>query len=166
MVLKYLIPFDRVTIDSPLSLQEARSRLAASLEPKQFRFFYSGTKELEGTMTPHGFRVSRILRGRNSFNAQAIGEIDPAPRGSRIRVHLRMPIFVIIFCLAWMSFPLGLVAVINGRFLEPLHDSTFQPAALLPLGMVAFMVLITNLGFWSSATKLKSDLRRIFQAGA
>ncbi|ESQ89858.1 hypothetical protein ABAC460_11185 [Asticcacaulis sp. AC460] len=32
MILKYLIPFDRFVVDSPLSSQEARRRIEASLQ--------------------------------------------------------------------------------------------------------------------------------------
>lgn len=166
MILKYLIPFDSFVIDSPLSAQEARERLAAVMQPKKYlRLFSQDGGELEGVMTVHGFRANRIPRGRNSFNAQAIGEIDPAPGGCRIRVHLRMLIFIYAFMTVWLSGVAGFM----GLSLQGLQDLVTTgrgdiTLVAIPAGMLCFGVALTNFGFWTSANKLKASLRAVFKA--
>jgi len=166
MILKYLIPFDRFTIDSSLSAQEASRRLQAVMKPKTyFRLFSTDGGELEGVMTPRGFRVNRIPRGRNSFNAQVIGEIDPAPGGCRIRVHMRMLVVIYAFMAVWLCGVASFMGL-SPQTLQNLittgrGDITF---AAVPTGMLCFGVALTNFGFWTSANRLKASLQTLFQA--
>lgn len=71
------IPFD----DVATTLRRRVIKPAWFLEPDDKHLF-------SGSVSPSGFRVQRLIHGRNSFNPVLFGRFSPTPTGTRIRVLL------------------------------------------------------------------------------
>ncbi len=159
-MLKYLIPFTSFTIHASLSSIDALAALQAIVEPKKFRLFDRGEKPFEGTAESGRFTIRRLIRYRNSFLPVVSGVIQPAPGGSTIRITMRPMIFVMIFCVFWLS---GVLSI-GGVLLSQLSWSNIQanPMGLIPVGMVVFFLILVNGGFWFEANKQRKMLTNVF----
>ena len=69
MFLKFLIPFDRTVLRSPLSANLALKALKARVEPNSPRIFETrNTDNFHGVINDPGFRIKRIIGYRNSIS--------------------------------------------------------------------------------------------------
>lgn len=162
MILKYLIPFDRFVIRSPLSSAAAGEALQAVVEPRKFLRVGAGSRDFEGEVENGHFKIARQINYRNSFRPVVAGTIEPAPGGSVIRVTLRPSIFVMIFCLVWLNFVVSVgTSLVQQTSLAELQAN---PVVLMPFGMVIFFLVIINGGFWTEANKQRHMLKTLFNA--
>jgi hypothetical protein len=97
-------PFERLTIETPLTPEEARQRLAEVVEPKRlFRFFSRDHKPYQGDLDGYHFEVTRIIHYRNSFLPVIKGEIRSGLGGSVIDITMQPHLFAIIFMTLWFG---------------------------------------------------------------
>jgi len=97
--LKYIIPYDRATIDSPLDGQEAAGRLrAASVKRHWVRLLAAVPGTFEGTVdgerftvltSAEGYKVLGFARIRNLGRPVCSGRILPHAAGCRVEVRMR-----------------------------------------------------------------------------
>ncbi len=74
---------------------------------------------------------------------------------------MRLHIFVIVFLCFWCgSVGLGCIAILTKSF----GNSEFNPATLIPFGMLLFAYGLTMGAFKFESNKSKKDLQRIFEA--
>jgi hypothetical protein len=161
MIFKYLIPFDRFVIHSPMSPTDALQALRSVVEPGKFlRFSTAGAKAFQGTVDVSGFRITRIIGYRNSFLPVIVGTVTPAPGGSLVRIHMRMIVFVMLFCCVWLT---GVVSI-GGNLIwrTSWAQVQAQPICLMPVGMMLFFLVLVNGGFWLEARKQKRMLTSLF----
>ena len=96
------------------------------------------------------FRVRRDIRYRNSFLPLVWGRIVSGRRGSRVRVTVFMQPLVAAFMAVWFY---GLGSVTVSLLEEP--DTGPRWAALFPLGLLLFGVVVISIGFFSEAIKAR-----------
>jgi hypothetical protein len=161
MIFKYLIPFDRFVIHSRMSVVEAVQALRATVEPRKlFRLSFSREKPFQGEVTGAGFRISRIILYRNAFLPAINGTIEPALNGSLIHIRMGLGPFTTLFSIVWLS---GVGLIGSSLLLQVSWRLILaQPLMLMPMGMVAFFLLLANGSFWTEAGKQKKMLAGVF----
>ena len=158
-----LLPYDKFSIETSLSPQEAVARLSAAVEPRRFWRFGAGKRAFEGELGPREIRIRRLITYRNSFLPEIRGTIVPTERGSRLDATLRLHGFVLAFLVVWCAFAFiiggGIVAgaLVSG---ESIGD------ALVTLGIVAFAWALTSGAFTFEARKARTILRGLLGADA
>jgi hypothetical protein len=156
-----ILPYERLTIETTLTVEDAQRRLAEAVEPRKYArwTFQTGSKPFEGSITGEQFQISRVISYRNSFLPQISGRIRQGPQGATIEATLALHVVVMIFMAVWLLGVgcAGLVAVSS-----VFSASRFEPMGLIPIGMFVFGVLLCTLGFKFEAEKAKSQLRQLF----
>ncbi|NJS11779.1 MAG: hypothetical protein HC789_16110 [Microcoleus sp. CSU_2_2] len=161
---KSLLPFERLTIPTTLKLSEVLERLDEAVEPpKMFRMnllFRRPNKPYEGTISGNTFKISRIIRGRNSFLPVIEGEIHPESFGCSIAIKMSLYKVVLIFTIYWLS--------ITGSFwilalLAWLVDRSVGPIFLPILGMFIFGWLLCLIPFKIEAKMTTKFLFNLFR---
>ena len=156
-----VLPYEHLTIETTLAVEEAQRRLAEAVEPrKNVRWpFQSRSKPFEGSITGEQFAISRVIGYRNSFLPRISGRIHQGSTGATIDITLALHPVVMIFMAVWL---LGVgcagFAVMNVGF----RAGTFEPSSLILIGMFVFGVLLCTLGFNFEAAKAKSLLKQLF----
>jgi hypothetical protein len=159
------LPTENITYKTKLKEEEIVGRLSDLIEPEKafrFRIFSSGlTKPYEGQIKGGTFDIKRIIGYRNSFLPRINGIIEKDDDGIRIKVKMRLHIFIIVFLCFWCGVVgLACVAILTLSF----GDSEFNPATFIPFGMLLFAYGLTMGAFKFESNKSKKDLQRIFEA--
>jgi hypothetical protein len=136
--------------------------LANQVGPGGFQWKSDG-KPFRGTTDAAGFKVTRVIRYRNSFLPVVSGRIQAQGTGSRVHVDMRLHTLVAAFMTFWLG-AVGLFAVaFAAQFL--LYPGETDPVMLLaPLAMFALGWALTTFGFWFEAARQERMLRGIFEA--
>jgi len=158
-----LLPYQKLLFNSPLSREELTRRLAREVSKSRWGFalFERRTELFEGTITSEGFKVSRIIRYRNSFLPVISGNFSPTANGVRVDVTLRLHRAVLAFSVVWFSFVVLGAAAVALELLRSRHPESF-----MPLAMLAFSYLLVTLSFGFEARKARRLLGEIFEAEA
>ncbi|WP_113638776.1 hypothetical protein [Nubsella zeaxanthinifaciens] len=159
------LPAENIIYKTRLKEDELIRRLSDYIEPeKTFRFgvFGSGsTKSYEGQISGQAFNIKRIISYRNSFLPRINGVIERDFDGLTIKVKMRLHIFVIVFLCIWCGgVGLGCLAFLMQAF----SKSEFNPATIIPFGMLIFAYALTMGAFKFESNKSKKDLQTIFEA--
>jgi|SRR5215469_5992326 len=130
------LPFERLTLRSELRSDEVYSRLAAAVEPVRWitNPFSRDHKPSEGEITSSGFKITRMIRYRNSFRPIVTGRIRDEGAGCVIEIILRLNVIVAVFMALWL-------AVVTGgaiRTLAEVSQGRSAVPALILFGMSAF----------------------------
>ncbi len=159
-----LLPYRKFVFESPLSIEEMIRRLTLEVANRHYGWQWSErrTEKFEGTVSADGFRISRIIRYRNSFLPVIDGRIRPLVKGVRVEVTMRLHIAVLIFSVVWLSF-VGLGAA--GVASQLLTTGKAEVWMLIPCGMMLFYYLMVTIGFGVEAHKASKLLRVILEAG-
>ena len=154
-----LVPFDWWNLDSKLSPAELLARLEALVEPEKLLRLGAGgpTRPFEGEVTPQRFSISRIIRSRNAFLPQLVGQVVPTPTGSRLEVLLRPRLVTLGFLSSSLMF-LGMVGlgVLRVRGLS-------DPGAFGPLLLFALGYTVTVTAFSSEAKRARALLEPVLR---
>ena len=159
--MKYLLPFENITYKTKLSSEETLNKLSEIIEPKKtFRmtgiFGSSNHKPYEGSIYRNTFNINRIISYRNSFLPRIHGKVEKDFNSTKINVKMRLHTGVIIFMFIWCGLVGGIGCLIAAStFLNSEH---FEPAALIPFGMLIFAYAMTTGGFKYESAKSKKDL--------
>ncbi|WP_254568061.1 hypothetical protein [Oscillatoria sp. HE19RPO] len=157
-----MFPSQRFTITTYLSPEDVQKKLVAVVEPPpqgiQFQWKRSD-KLYRGKIGEHSFKIAKIIYHRNSFLPQIEGRIKAHGRGSQIEIEMKLHIAAIIFMCVWLS-TIGQVALLS---LFALFQDDFEPAFLIPLGMVIFGIALPWVGFLPQAKASKDFLIELFQ---
>jgi len=108
-----------IVFESPLSLEEATTRLEREItpptvrsewrRPMERRMFEKRPQSFIGTFADDRFHVVRLTRGRSSIRPWVDGTLSRSTRGCRVAVQLKMPTVALV---AWTPFILLGVAAI------------------------------------------------------
>lgn len=121
-----LVPFQRVTIDSsldPIALH------AALVESRAERLWW-------GTVKPNTFRLTRRIKGRNTYNPWLLGEFIPEGNGTRISVIYTLHPVALIFMLGMIGWIEYLALRANDPFWIPLAIFAAFHALMYFIGFV------------------------------
>jgi hypothetical protein len=156
-----VLPYERLTIETTLAVEEAQRRLAEAVEPRQYvRWpFQPRSKPFEGSITGERFEISRVIGYRNSFLPRISGQIRQGSIGASIDVTLALHPVVMIFMIVWL---LGVGAAGLVFASVAFSAGSFELFGLIPVGMFVFGVLLCTLGFNFEASKAKSLLKQLF----
>jgi len=160
------LPAENITYTTILKEDELLSRLAEYVEPVKsnrfFNFFAANTlKPYRGLINESGFKICRIIQHGNSFLPRITGRIDQHYNGTTIKVKMRLRRSTLLFMSIWCGL-IGFACVV--MLMEFLRHPKFEPAMLIPFGMLMFAYLLTILSFKYESRKSRKDLEEILQA--
>jgi len=102
-----LLPFDSFCIITLLKPGEVESQLQSEVTPGfSFKTMLNGvdySKYFTGVAENGKFKITRIIRNRNSFLPVIIGHTEDWLNGSRVYVKMRLHLFVAVFMCSWLS---------------------------------------------------------------
>lgn len=163
--MKYL-PFENITYQTKLDSEEILSRINEIIEPKKTLrmtgiFGSSDHKPYEGSINGSSFNINRIIGYRNSFLPRIKGNIEKDFGKTKVNVKMRLHPFVLVFMIVWCGgVGLGFLAFLTAT----IGKGTFEPAILIPLGMLLFGYGLTTGGFKYESIKSKKYLAELFEA--
>lgn len=161
MQLVFRLPYQRLTLHSPLAPKEARAALALQMADVPF-FKSAGGKSFRGRFEGERFRCSRVIVYRNLFLPVAQGQLVPEAQGTRVELLLRPPLFGSLFMAVWT---LGILAILAGVALG--HASA--PGTrfwILTLPVFALGIAIVGFAFGSEALETEHELKRCLRVSA
>jgi hypothetical protein len=162
------IPFQKLTVTSPLSPEEVLSRLAGALEPmmKTGRrwIFDPNAKPYEGEILGREFRIRRVIGYRNSFLPVITGTVEPAEQGSVISIKLRLRRVTAVFACLWI----GLAAFFGAAAFLTLFlpDAPFNRLSLPALLFAPAGYTLVTAFFRMESGKSSAYFRELFEAEA
>lgn len=157
-----MFPTQRFTITTYLNPEEVQKKLIEVVDPPLTGFQFQrkrSDKSYRGQIGEHSFKIAKIIYHRNSFLPQIEGRIKAHGRGSQIEIEMKLHTAVIIFMCVWLSI-VGEAALM---FLVVLFQEEFDPAFLIPLGMLIFGLALPWTGFLLEAKGSKNFLIELFQ---
>ena len=163
--MKYL-PFENITYHTKLESEEILKRINEIIEPqKTFRmtgiFGSSNHRPYEGNVNGNSFSMTRIIGYRNSFLPRINGKIEKDFRKTEVNVKMRLHPFVLVFMFVWCGgVGFGFLAFLAAS----IGKGAFDPAILVPLGMLLFGYGLTTGGFKYESIKSKKYLAELFEA--
>lgn len=160
------LPFEDLTYSTPLKGEALYSRLTEYIEPvKSIRFIKfhipKTQKPFHGIFNHAAFDIRRVIHFGNSSLTKIRGTMEPDFQGTIIKVKLRLPSSALIFLVIWFVL-LGFACAV--MLVEYAHKRVFEPAMLIPFGMLLIGYLIVVGGFNYESYKTKKDLEEILQA--
>jgi hypothetical protein len=157
-----LLPYTQLVFESPLSKEEVVRRLTLEVASRRWGWglFERRTELFEGEVSEGGFRISRIIRYRNSFLPVIHGRFSPLVKGVRIDITMRLHVAVLIFSIVWLS-AVGFGALAFAS--QFLSTGKIEGGMLIPLGMLLFFYLMVTIGFGVEANKASKLLSGIFE---
>ncbi|SRR6266498_1933620 len=159
-----LLPYDRLTLlttDEPAVVAARLAHMVAvgwfipPTPPQPFR----------GTITATHFKVARVLGTFlglpywNSFLPLIVGDIVPSPRGTEVRIRMRLHALVGAFTALWFGALFFMTAFAMSIALR--DGAEGNPLALLAsvsaIGLFGYALV--SISFWSEAKKARALLR-------
>jgi hypothetical protein len=161
-----ILPIENITYTTTLKEEELLSRLSAYVEPVKsnrfFNFYATNTsKPYKGQIVGSRFNISRIIQYGNSFLPRISGYIVPDYQGLSIKVQMRLRRSTLLFLSIWCGL-IGFACIV--MLMEYLRHPQFEPAMLIPFGMLLFAYLLALFSFKYESKRSKKDLMEILQA--
>lgn len=157
------LPFENITYHSKLDETKIIRKLKDNVQLSTSTGYghRERSKRYEGEIGKNSFNIKRIIWYRNSFLPQISGTIISEKEGTRIKVKMRLHLFVLIFICVFCS--ILVIALLVGLYASFLFNHLGR-MTLFPLGMLAFAYLMTIFGFNFESRKSKKDLKEILEA--
>jgi hypothetical protein len=171
------LPSDTFRIQTSEPVSVVVNRLSTEVEPEKLfdLNMFRKHKIFAGKVWDSGFKVSRIISGRNSFKPIITGKFEPISSGTIIDIKMSLHPLVIGF-IGWILFSLfspylflvlGLVVKMLSFFfpkdfsVEIADIDTLLKLALIPLVFILFIYLMTMFGFWFEARISKEKITKL-----
>lgn len=140
-----LLPFEKYTLTTDLSVEEVLTRLAGSMIPESeysWSFFSNRyTKPYRGTINRLSFRMIRNISYRNSFLPVIKGKVTRTSGHTEVAIRMLPAGFVLFFMAIWLGltgFVCLIILVSAITHWEQVLQNGFSPPSLIPFGMFAF----------------------------
>lgn len=104
-----------------------------------------------GNITLTGFKIMRVIRGRDSFNPLLYGKFIPSNSGTHVKVVMTFHPFVWLFMICWSFF--------HGYWMFVSFRDTHQINSFGSLWFMLFLWLMAVPLFYYNAAKSKKLLR-------
>jgi hypothetical protein len=154
-----LFPAENLIYRSRLSEGDVIIRLKENVGI--YRPFKTATTPYVGKVDDKGFKIWRVITGRNSFLPQIAGHIKADLSGTKIEVKMRLHPVVGIFMIAWFG---GVGFACAMTIWSWWQGEEFELTQLLTFVMIAFGVVLILVGFKPESTRAKKDLEKILDA--
>ena len=149
------IPYQKFEIKTRLGQEAARQKLQEIVEPRKLRWGLSRNQmPFEGQIEGNAFKISNIIRYRNSFNPVLDGKIRDDLDVSTLQITAR-PIWFVAFLWTFLLVGTGAGGVLSGDLLEEFW---------LILPFLLFFYGIPIAAFNLELNKAKKILEKQFQA--
>ncbi|MBX9625886.1 MAG: hypothetical protein K2X82_18950 [Gemmataceae bacterium] len=158
-----LFPYRRFRLESPLPPAEVMARLAAAVEPVRWvRWpFEPPGRPFEGEVGPNEFRVTRVIRYRNSFRPDIEGRVVWTPDGSVIEGTAALQLWAAAFMSVWLACAGLAVVGCLWMFVRDGLAGDWRPILFAPVGLFVFGWAMTTGGFTVEARRALALLREI-----
>lgn len=172
------IPLEKYTILTNLSEEEVLLRLRKIIgnPDRRFQFSFMGIDlkkhsnasfDYEGTISDNAFKISRVIRYRNSFLPVIKGTVSSFVNKTEIHISMKMHLVVRIFMIIWLSLtgiPSLIILLATCIALTKFNFQAINPILFLVLGMFLFGYCLMLLAFKAEAKKAKKDLNILWEA--
>jgi hypothetical protein len=169
--LKKILPIETYTLTSRVSAEEIERRLFENVEPKKILRVLllrnAATKPYQGKISDNRFKISRIIRYRNSFRPIIAGHIRSSGGQTLIEIRMRPTIYVIIFMTIWLGMvgSVFLILLLGGIFhVQGIVKENFLLGLFITFLMFLFGWCLTYFGFKYESKKSRQFLLKIFEA--
>lgn len=155
--LKYtdFVPIEKYTIQTNLSEEEVLLRLRKIIgnPDRRFQFSFMGIDlkkhsnasfDYEGTISDNTFKISRVIRYRNSFLPVIKGTVSFFVNKTEIHISMKMSLFVRIFMIIWLSLvgiPSFFILLGTGIALSKGNFQAINPGMFILIGMFSLWLL-------------------------
>jgi hypothetical protein len=168
-----LLPYEKYTIDSPLTTEELLLKLfdktlsaqefVSESDKRIFSFGMKGwSKPYWGYIRKDSFELERLITYRNFGNPKVVGSIKQTQYGTAIHIKMKPPdstlILVGLFILACLY---GLIRTV----MQSIKDNEMLPEVVVACGMIVFAYLLLLVAFKAEAVKSKRILADLFEKG-
>jgi hypothetical protein len=100
----YLMPYERLSINTSLSVGEAEQVLPTRVSKRVMRWFPRGNEGFEGDAAGSKFDINRVIGYRNSFLPHLYGSFHSQEDGkTRVDITIKMPVVTEIFMGIWSA---------------------------------------------------------------
>ena len=153
-----LVPYRRFQIDLPIEPRAVLDGVAQRIHPRRTDWKPSAPRldGYEGELTSDGFRLNRVIRGRNSFLPFARGRVTGTARGSSVVVTLTLHPATIAFLVAWCL----VFGAISFSILTAWQSGIATPPPF-PLAGIPFAYVLTTLAFGFEAVRVERFIRDV-----
>jgi len=93
-----------ITFESESDLPPCEAVAALVANVSRPRWFRHPTTPFIGRVWDSGFRLIRVVHGRDSFNPMLYGQLSPSPKGTHVRVIMTLHPVVWAFMAIWSGF--------------------------------------------------------------
>ena len=166
MKLSYLLPFDNFKIETNLTVDEVKWRLADNIEPRKFRFSLFSekkTKFYEGKIRGNSFQIRRIIYHNNAMLPIIKGNISTYLDKTEISIKMKPANSGLIFMYLWLGL-VGLICIWALIAVFRYFDQESLTAMFIPFILFAFGFGLTTFGYRTEAEKSKAFLKKLLQA--
>lgn len=156
------LPFENLTIDTHLNIEEAINTLSQEVEPKRFfrNPFSTRYKEFEGTVERNGFQMRRIIIQNNPFLPLINGRFEQSLKGTRVVMKMTLTPFVkIVLFLLFLWLVVGMISSLLGSMTLSVFNININAMKFVLLILV--YLLITT-PFKRESTKARKFLINLF----
>src|SRR5262245_32584504 len=98
------MPFLMLYAEADLPLREALEAIRGSVSRADWKWRAIANTPFVGKVYDHGFRILRVVRGRDSFNPVLHGRFRLDARRIKLRVLMTFHPLVWLFLLGWSSY--------------------------------------------------------------
>ena len=90
--------------EAPLPLGQAAETVRAFVSRSDWKGQAAANTPFIGKVYDRGFRIIRVVRGRDSFNPLLYGRFHSSLRGTRLRIFMTFHPLVWLFILGWSAY--------------------------------------------------------------
>ena len=141
-------PYKKCKICTINSINEVIDIMKRSTSEKTvFTFLKSKRTYFEGDVTDNGFKISRVIKYKNSFMPVIIGNIENKNYKTYLNLEMRLNLFAFVFGIIWFS---GVIFGFFSFIPNLLSIKSFDKesiSSLTPLFMLIFGYLLFTIPF-------------------
>lgn len=159
----WLIPYERMTLETSLKDTEIKRRLSGYVAPvvSYMVQIKLSDKPFKGKVTSDGFEMMRVVNGRNSWLPLVIGKVESTTNVSYLNIKMRMhlvPLIVTILIIGMAS----LMGIHNVLFAISTGIRKWEDI-IIPWGFVFIVYIYSTVVFQTEASYVKDFMTKLLQ---
>lgn len=157
-----LIPYNSFKIQTLLGKKDIEERLNHNVVSSITYPLQPGTKEkplFRGSVSEDGFKIVRVIRGRNSFLPIVIGKVNPCPYGYELSVKMRLNWFVFALMTFYIVGSGGMALLL---LLVSIASHDFSWHNLFAFTLFAFGIILSNVTFQKEASITRTFFTNLY----
>lgn len=173
-----LIPMENYLVLTNLSEEEVLMRLRKIIGNQERKFHISfmgidlrqhsdSSFDYEGSISDKTFKISRVIRYRNSFLPVIKGTVSSFVNKTEIHISMKMSLFVRIGMIIWLSLVgIPAILVLFATLIALINQNlqAINPMMFILIGMFLFGYCLMLFAFKAEARKSKKELNILWEA--